>query len=66
MADRMDYAQLLNDGSEIRIIRHGPTKVLTHMKARVDPEDLALELPVQKPDVAVPVIELFLKKNKTG
>ena len=62
MADRIAYAQLLNDASEIRIVRHGPTKVLTHMKARVKPGDLALELPVQKPDVAVPVIELFLKE----
>jgi alpha-L-fucosidase len=79
-ADRVEYAQLLNDASEIRTgldswhaIQLGepaeapalsPTEVAnagsvgqigsTHRA-------LVLNLPAQKPNVAVPVIELFVK-----
>ncbi len=56
---KIEYAQLLNDASEVKItpapIMHG---VGAHGKA---PNTLLLELPVQKPPVTVPVIELFLK-----
>lgn len=38
------YAQLLNDASEVRVVDSGR----------------ALELPARKPDVVVPVVELFL------
>ena len=61
MADRVEYAQLLNDGSEIKTQRHDPKKEHTSMSEKVDSKTLTLELPIQKPDVAVPVIELFLK-----
>jgi len=51
MADRVEYAQLLHDASEIKM--HG---------AGEDPhKTLVLDLPVQKPNVSLPVIELFLK-----
>ena len=50
MAGKVEYAQLLNDASEIRMQGSEETGVLT------------LLLPIQKPDVAVPVIELFLKE----
>ena len=50
MAGKVEYAQLLNDASEIRMRESQETGVLT------------LNLPIQKPDVAVPVAELFLKK----
>lgn len=50
MAGKVEYAQLLNDASEIRMSGSTETGVLT------------LNLPIQKPDVTVPVIELFLKK----
>ena len=49
MAGKVKYAQLLNDASEIRMYESQDTGVLT------------LNLPIQKPDVTVPVIELFLK-----
>jgi len=61
LAGEVKYAQLLNDASEI------PTKVidLTQDAQTIimsgTPGALTLELPVQKPDVTVPVIELFLK-----
>ena len=51
-------AQLLNDASEIKF-----TQPSEHMKALggKDLKTLTLELPVVKPSVAVPVVELFLK-----
>jgi alpha-L-fucosidase len=49
MAGKVEYAQLLNDASEIRMQESQDTGVLT------------LNLPIQKPNVVVPVIELFLK-----
>lgn len=50
MAGKVEYAQLLNDASEIRMAESKETGILT------------LNLPIQKPDVTVPVVELFLKK----
>ncbi len=47
---RVEYAQLLNDGSEILLSEDKANNILT------------LRLPVLKPNVTVPVIELFLKK----
>ena len=51
MAGKVEYAQFLNDASEIHMTEDGDTKRKT----------LTLELPVKKPGVIVPVIELFLK-----
>lgn len=61
LAGRVEYAQLLNDASEIRrqVIdprQQGQNTTLGGLSAGT----LTLELPVQRPDVAVPVIELFL------
>lgn len=60
MADRVEYAQLLNDASEIKMIRHDGNKG-HHFLPNADKSILTLELPVKKPNVEVPVIELFLK-----
>jgi alpha-L-fucosidase len=49
LAGKVEYAQLLNDASEIR------------MEAKEDA--LTLTLPIQQPHVAVPVVELFLKEG---
>jgi len=57
-ADRIEYAQLLNDASEVSFGSPSPHEI------SVDPElegSVALDLPVIKPDVAIPVIELYLK-----
>ncbi|MDD5603107.1 MAG: alpha-L-fucosidase [Eubacteriales bacterium] len=48
MSSTVDYAQLLNDASEIRLLRK-------------ENDLLTLEIPVKKPNVEVPVIELFLR-----
>ncbi|MGQ9732439.1 MAG: alpha-L-fucosidase [Candidatus Zipacnadales bacterium] len=57
-AGRVKYAQLLNDASEVKMIEgavhHGYT-------AEVDRKTLTLQLPVRKPEVTVPVVELFMK-----
>jgi alpha-L-fucosidase len=49
LAGKVEYAQLLNDASEIR------------MEAKE--ETLTLTLPIQQPHVSVPVVELFLKEG---
>lgn len=51
---KVKYAQLLNDGSEVRIEKP------TDEWAGTDKNTLTLSLPILKPDVAIPVIELFL------
>jgi len=63
LAGRVEYAQLLNDASEIRfrVIPPGQQAQNTTM-AGLGADTLTLELPVVKPPVAVPVVELFLKE----
>lgn len=57
-AGKVEYAQLLNDASEIGLGRRDDW----HSSYEGTAEDtLTLYLPVPKPSVAVPVIELFLK-----
>jgi len=56
----VDYAQLLNDGSELKIVSHDAI----HPRLPETQQDtLILEVPVQKPPVEVPVVELFVKKQ---
>ena len=59
LAGRVEYAQFLHDGSEIGITEGK----IDHFSegAKVTEDTLVLNLPVVKPDVVVPVIELFLK-----
>jgi len=54
-AGKVEYAQLLNDASEVRFAQRRPGHHET-----LGEDVLTLELPVVKPDVTVPVIELFL------
>ncbi|MFL6075573.1 MAG: alpha-L-fucosidase [Mycobacteriales bacterium] len=58
LAGRVAYAQFLHDGSEVRQVRRDPA---SHHTAATIPEGaLGLILPIQRPPVAVPVVELFL------
>ena len=62
MAGKVAYAQLLNDASEIKLLepgRHAEWSI-----ASTASDTLTLELPVRKPDVVVPVIELFLNDER--
>jgi len=56
LAGRVEYAQFLHDASEIRF---GASADAEHRGLASD--TLTLEIPVRKPDVVVPVVELFLK-----
>ena len=51
MADKVKYIQFLHDASEIKF-RAGRDE---------SKNDLILSLPVQKPPVEIPVLEIFLK-----
>jgi alpha-L-fucosidase len=62
LAGRVEFARLLNDGSEVKMIEidpHQQAQTITPGGSR--PDTLTLELPVQKPDVAVPVVELLMR-----
>ncbi|QHC67755.1 alpha-L-fucosidase [Rathayibacter oskolensis] len=62
LAGRVAYAQLLNDASEIPFREIAPdVKPLTTGVGGQAPGTLTLTLPVVRPDVAVPVVELFLQ-----
>jgi len=55
--DRVKYAQFLHDASEIKIGKpHG-----YWVQQETGENDINLLLPVNKPDVEIPVLELFLK-----
>jgi len=56
--ERIEYAQLLNDASEVKI---SSPQAHRFEYGDVKPDDVIIELPVKKPNVTVPVIELFLK-----
>ncbi len=58
LAGKVEYAQLLNDASEVKM-----TTLSEHQASmeREHKDTLTLRLPVQKPNVTVPVVELFLK-----
>jgi len=60
---KVEYAQLLNDASEIRMVE-GEQEMTMEAGAFNEgrPADtLTLQLPVKQPNVTVPVIELFLR-----
>lgn len=61
LAGRIEYAQLLNDGSEIILRKPDPEDGVHTSTMRGEVGVQTLELPVLKPDVMVPVIELFLR-----
>lgn len=56
---KIDYAQFLHDASEIPL--QGRDWSTGFVQKEVSGEVLVLELPIVKPNVTVPVIELFLK-----
>jgi alpha-L-fucosidase len=58
LAGKIKYAQFLHDGSEV-LMNANPEWQLEHMQ--IPKGTLVLTLPVKKPDIVVPVIELTLK-----
>ncbi|MDX6225701.1 MAG: alpha-L-fucosidase [Frankiales bacterium] len=64
LAGKVDYAQLLNDASELTFREIPPDlKPLNTGLGGQPAGTLTLSLPVVRPDVAVPVVELFLKED---
>jgi len=59
-AGKVKYAELLNDASEIKFSQSSGQEHMGASKS-VDKSTITLQLPVKKPKVTVPVIELFLK-----
>jgi len=60
LGDKIQYAQFLHDASEVQWLK--PAKdVDPNIGVPVKDGSIVLELPVKKPDVTVPVIEIFLK-----
>lgn len=62
-AGRVEYAQFLHDGSEVQFRDADPAAVAQNTEMAEEAGTVILELPVRKPDVAVPVVELFLKEG---
>ena len=61
LAQQVSYAQLLNDASEVVMEKADPSQMAQNTTPGGQPAGtLTLKLPVQRPNVAVPVIELFL------
>ncbi len=58
LAGKVAYAQLLSDASEVLWVG---AQTDPHFVPPVGETTLTLDLPVKRPDVVVPVIELFLK-----
>jgi alpha-L-fucosidase len=61
LAGRVEYAQLLHDASEIPRREPGRATATGGPSVELERQALTLELPVERPDVTVPVIELFLR-----
>ena len=59
LAGRVEYAQLLNDASEVTFKEAGMDR--TWDENELPAGSVVLSLPVVKPEVVVPVIEIFLK-----
>jgi len=57
-ADKVKYAQLLHDASEVRMSVRKDTAWISE-ESRTN--DLVLRLPMLKPNMEIPVLELFLK-----
>jgi len=57
-AGKVKYAQLLHDASEVRFRGIRRLQAVVEQPSR---QTLTLDLPIVKPDVAIPVVELFLE-----
>ncbi len=62
LGGKVAYAQFLHDGSEIQTREGGHDGEGNTGLRGIPATDLTLVLPVQRPDVTVPVVELFLRR----
>ena len=61
LAGKVAYAQFLHDGSEVKIRENDPNAPHGHMTVSAPDGGISLMLPVVKPEITVPVIEIILK-----
>ena len=62
LAERVEFARFLHDGSEVKRQVINPAQEAYNVSlGGLPPGTLTLDIPVQKPDVLVPVVELFLR-----
>lgn len=59
LAGKVAYAQLLNDASEVQFKE--PGEAVPYDQEAAQQDEVVFSLPVKKPEVTVPVIEIFLK-----
>lgn len=64
LAGWIEYAQFLHDGSEVLYSQYNKDQVSTHMSVDIAEGSAVLNLPIQEPNVIVPVIEITLNKEK--
>ncbi len=60
LAGKLKYAQFLHDGSEV-LLRESASEIHEGLNSKSPAGAATLDFPVVKPDVEVPVVELFLK-----
>lgn len=61
LSGKVEYIQFLHDHSEVKWRGFDPKEVITTTETRINKNNILLELPLNKPDQIVPVIEIVLK-----
>jgi alpha-L-fucosidase len=61
LAGKVEYAQFLHDSSEVTWLKPSGNTLWKNSQFPVGEDALVFVLPVRRPDVTVPVIEIFLK-----
>ncbi|MGO7539004.1 alpha-L-fucosidase [Rhizobium ruizarguesonis] len=61
LADKIEYAQFLHDGSEVTWLRPSANTLWANTQFPVGEDQLTFVLPVRRPQIVVPVIEVKLK-----
>ncbi len=60
---RVEYIQFLHDASEVRFTSRTSSGPNDHMAITAAHDDLIVSLPVVKPNVEIPVLEIFLRED---
>ncbi|MER6578076.1 alpha-L-fucosidase [Nonomuraea sp. NPDC001023] len=61
LGGRVAYAQFLHDASEVPFVEIDPKEPFHHYLRGLPEDTLTLRLPITRPDVTIPVVELFLR-----
>ncbi|MFW8642577.1 alpha-L-fucosidase [Rhizobium beringeri] len=66
LAGKIEYAQFLHDGSEVTWLRPSANTLWANTQFPVGEDQLTFVLPVRRPQIVVPVIEVKLKPGERG